>query len=200
MDSRKHAMQNRILLAAVQCLEQGGLEAVTVRNVTDLAGVNGAAVNYHFGSKENLLLQVSHRCVGVSFVEPLREMDRLLAEMPSRRSAIVRFLSHYLREMLSQTRALEVCFHNALIRQDYSDGTFPAIQQLLEGFLERARPILKPGSEEELRASVVQIWSTIFLIALIPQGFDGFKGSRFVDSEDVDGYVSRLAEHYFLPG
>lgn len=53
---RKDAMQ-RIILAAIDIINTGGSSAVTIRRVAEAADVNSAALNYYFGSKENLIQQ-----------------------------------------------------------------------------------------------------------------------------------------------
>ena len=54
--------QGQILLAAESLFIKHGFEATTLRQITAAAGVNLAAVNYHFGSKEALLQEVfKHR-------------------------------------------------------------------------------------------------------------------------------------------
>lgn len=45
----------RILRSAEKIFALGGFRAMTLREVTNEAGVNLAAVNYHFGSKTNLM-------------------------------------------------------------------------------------------------------------------------------------------------
>ncbi len=45
----------RILRAAEKIFARGGYRAMTLREVTNEANVNLAAVNYHFGSKTNLM-------------------------------------------------------------------------------------------------------------------------------------------------
>lgn len=47
--------RKRILRAAEKIFAHGGYRAMTLRDVTSQAKVNLAAVNYHFGSKSNLL-------------------------------------------------------------------------------------------------------------------------------------------------
>lgn len=47
--------RTRILRAAEKIFARGGYRAMTLRQVTEEAGVNLAAVNYHFGSKTNLM-------------------------------------------------------------------------------------------------------------------------------------------------
>jgi AcrR family transcriptional regulator len=50
--------RRRLLTAAVKLFSRAGLEATSVRELAREAGVNIAAVNYYFGSKENLYLEV----------------------------------------------------------------------------------------------------------------------------------------------
>jgi len=50
--------KSRILAAAEALFAEKGYAAVSVREITHAAGVNLAAVNYHFGGKENLYLEV----------------------------------------------------------------------------------------------------------------------------------------------
>lgn len=48
----------KILTAAVKIVNTGGTDALTTRMVAETAGVNTAAVNYHFGTRANLLRKV----------------------------------------------------------------------------------------------------------------------------------------------
>lgn len=52
---------NRILDAAEELFAEKGVAATSVRNITEKAGVNVAAVNYHFDTKENLIRKVIER-------------------------------------------------------------------------------------------------------------------------------------------
>lgn len=53
--------RERILEAASEMFAERGVEAVSLRELTLRAGVNLAAVNYHFGSKEGVLAEVFAR-------------------------------------------------------------------------------------------------------------------------------------------
>lgn len=54
----RDATRDRIFLAAERLFAQKGFAAVSVRDITADAGVNLAAVNYHFGSKDALLYEI----------------------------------------------------------------------------------------------------------------------------------------------
>jgi AcrR family transcriptional regulator len=75
--------RTRILDAAEALFAERGFDATTVRDITEAANANVAAVNYHFGSKEALLRAVTDRVVG-----PLNARRReLLAELERRGDA-----------------------------------------------------------------------------------------------------------------
>ena len=59
-----HPTKTRILETAESLFARHGYAATSLRDITEAAGANVAAVNYHFGSKEALLVAVLDRTVG----------------------------------------------------------------------------------------------------------------------------------------
>ncbi|HAK56312.1 MAG: TetR/AcrR family transcriptional regulator [Vicinamibacterales bacterium] len=74
------ATKERILDAAEGLFANHGFAATSLRQITAVAEVNLAAVNYHFGSKEALLTAVFERRVVPVNQERLRLLDGLEAE------------------------------------------------------------------------------------------------------------------------
>nr|WP_067294866.1 TetR/AcrR family transcriptional regulator [Marinobacterium profundum] len=67
---------DKILQAASSLFAEQGFNDTTMRQITARADVNLAAVNYHFGSKERLILALADACI-----EPLvEELERVLVE------------------------------------------------------------------------------------------------------------------------
>jgi AcrR family transcriptional regulator len=69
--------QLRILDAAEELFMQHGFEGASMRMLTAKAGVNLAAVNYHFGSKDALIEAVFHRRLDAMNAERIAALDRL---------------------------------------------------------------------------------------------------------------------------
>jgi AcrR family transcriptional regulator len=61
MTAQHFSTKERILSAAEMLFAQFGFAGTSLRQVTSRADVNLAAVNYHFGSKENLVNEVFRR-------------------------------------------------------------------------------------------------------------------------------------------
>jgi AcrR family transcriptional regulator len=55
---KMEGMEDRILEAAVACIEEYGVHRLTVRRIAAKAGVNTAAINYYFRTKEQLMDKV----------------------------------------------------------------------------------------------------------------------------------------------
>jgi AcrR family transcriptional regulator len=85
--------QIRILDAAEELFMQHGFEGASMRMLTAKAGVNLAAINYHFGSKDALIEAVFRRRLDVMNAERIAQLDRLEQEAagaPLMAEAIIR--------------------------------------------------------------------------------------------------------------
>ena len=76
----QHETRRRILDAAEELFMQHGFEGASMRLLTAKAGVNLAAVNYHFGSKDALIEAVFKRRLDPMNAARLAELDRLEKE------------------------------------------------------------------------------------------------------------------------
>lgn len=70
----------QIIRAAEKLFADKGFRAMTLRDVTREAQVNLAAVNYHFGSKRNLMHEVIRARIEPINVERLERLDALIAQ------------------------------------------------------------------------------------------------------------------------
>ena len=125
--------QLRLLDAAEELFMQHGFEGASMRMLTARAGVNLAAVNYHFGSKDALIEAVFRRRLDPMNAQRLAELDRLEAEAdgkPLAAEAIIRaFLGASLRMV-----------------EDARNGGRNFTRLLGRAYTEPAKPILPLGN------------------------------------------------------
>jgi len=74
--------KDRILGAAEELFAQFGFAGTSLRQVTSRADVNIAAVNYHFGSKDNLVNEVFRRRMDEMSAQRLARLRAAMAEHP----------------------------------------------------------------------------------------------------------------------
>ena len=81
--------KDRILGAAEELFAQHGFAATSLRQVTGLAAVNIAAVNYHFGSKENLVNEVFRRRMDEMSAARLNQLEQARGSQPGDLRAVL---------------------------------------------------------------------------------------------------------------
>lgn len=102
----------RILAAAEMLFAKHGLSKPSLRTITERAGVNLAAVNYHFGSKEELILAVFERLSRRINARRVAELEALLADaaakgaVPTLRDVVACFVRVYVEPRPEENSAL----------------------------------------------------------------------------------------------
>jgi len=98
------ATRDSLLDAAEALFAEHGFTRASVRAITDAAGANVAAVNYHFGTKLDLIKAVLERRVGPLNLERLRRLQACAtAGSPSLESIVAAFVEPAL-EMVRKER------------------------------------------------------------------------------------------------
>lgn len=104
MDALSQDTKSRILDAAESLFMEHGFEATSLRQLTAAAGVNLAAVNYHFGSKEELFQAVLTRRLDPMNQERIDLLARYEREAGARPLTCERILSAMLIPALRLSR------------------------------------------------------------------------------------------------
>ena len=98
--------RERLLDAAERLFARFGFEGASLRQITGEAGANLAAVNYHFGSKQELVRAVIERRLRPINEERLRRLDALEAASanPELRDLVLNFIEPALSVGLREGR------------------------------------------------------------------------------------------------
>ncbi len=89
-----------ILNAAERCFGENGFDGVSLRTITEVAGVDLALVNYHFGSKENLLHEVIARRARVVHEERVRALELARQKAGTQSPSIEAIVTAFLEPLL----------------------------------------------------------------------------------------------------
>jgi AcrR family transcriptional regulator len=89
-----------ILNAAERCFGDDGFDGVSLRAITEVAGVDLALVNYHFGTKENLLREVIARRAHIVHEERVGALELARHDAGSRSPSIEAIVTAFLDPLL----------------------------------------------------------------------------------------------------
>jgi AcrR family transcriptional regulator len=183
--------KDKILDAAEHLFGEQGYSETSLRHIIADAGVNLAAIHYHFGSKEDLLLQLVHRRAEPINLARLDALARFEAEAGNGPVAVEKILEAFLAPA-AQAAAL----HPELLRlmgRMHVEGCMPVgiqheFEPMINRFIAAMRRTLPDLTEQEL------LWrlragagATAFTMLKAP-----------ADSEDLNRLVERLI--VFLSG
>jgi AcrR family transcriptional regulator len=190
--------KSRLLMAAIACIEEVGISAVTTRLIAAKAGTNIAAINYYYASKDQLIDRSLEYSRSEAFVNPLAEFDQFVAQGAAPREALRSVIRAMLRDSLRYPRVAFAHFRDAIENQDY-DGI--AVRQFNQ-FLVQLESRLSPTPSQELnqarRTRLAQIWLTISLNAMAPELLRPFTGQDLTVDRDLDRYVDQLLVGVFI--
>ncbi|AWQ07981.1 TetR/AcrR family transcriptional regulator [Bordetella bronchiseptica] len=191
-----------ILETAEQLFAQQGHDGTSMRQITSAAGVNLAAVNYHFGSKEALVQAVLKRRLEEVNRERLRLLDELEAaagSAPLKPSQIVdAFFGTLLRlaaspdhagksflPLLERTMTDPSGFIRALFAEEYAD------------VMERYKNALFAALPGVPRAEIM--WRFQFMLGATSYAIMGTDTLRFVTGWTFDQAEPPDNPHWLLP-
>jgi TetR/AcrR family transcriptional regulator, regulator of cefoperazone and chloramphenicol sensitivity len=145
----------KLINAAGEVFAERGLHAATIKQITDRAGVNTAAINYHFSDKFELYAAVIRYALSITPVA--RSAGRSAGSPDDRLRA---FIADVIDDLYDPSRP---AWRSTLLAQEFSQPT-AAIDAVMDELLRPqenfvatiVRDILGPGASEEqvLRATM----------------------------------------------
>ena len=188
---RAEITRGKLLEAAEAAFSARGFDAVTVREIEELAGVQRNLVRYHFGNKKALWKAVVGRLIGLL---PLPQEDVAEEsdehEEGGRRARLASLIRGYVR-----FSAANPAFHRLMLQEGKQDSW--RIRFLADAYLEPAMLRLRRIVEAELRLSDEEFlhWYYLFVgagpmpFSMAPEAF-----ALFGVSTDCEAVIERHAE------
>jgi len=189
--------KDRILDAAESLFAEKGYKAVTVREIVRAAGCNVAAVNYHFGQKRKLYLQVFES----RWIPRAKNVQQTFRQYLERRGAndtadIVRALAvAFLEGPLDEEERIR---HNQLMAREMAQPSeaFDLIaKKVMRPFMREVLGLLRKSlptrlNEDDLMLSVLSIFSQILYFSFARTPVSMFTGKKYTPA-----FRAILCEH-----
>ncbi|MBX7220234.1 MAG: CerR family C-terminal domain-containing protein [Blastocatellia bacterium] len=137
-------VRTRLLTAAEKLFAQHGPAATSIRDLAREAQVNVAAINYYFGSKENLYLETLRQAFRASR-EVMPRFDALAQEaqatgtVEAAHTALRLYIEEFMKSLFVSDESDR---HMRLMAREMSDPT-PALDAVIDEFIEPKSNILK---------------------------------------------------------
>jgi AcrR family transcriptional regulator len=149
-DPRSAATEAKLLQGTLACLRSRGLAATTSRDIAAAAGVNVAAITYHFGSKDELVARALLQAVR-AWLEPARQVLARGADDPA---VIAVEAIELLRRSFDQARELLPAYFEALLQAP----RHAALHQGVEELLGELRALLRNAMQQQQAAGLLPAW------------------------------------------
>jgi AcrR family transcriptional regulator len=192
MAEKNPKVRARIVEAAVTCIERDGLEATGIREIAREAGVNSAAINYYFGSKDGLIALALESTLDQAFGEVLSDFEKQRASGLDIQAAFTKVLEDYLVHSTQFPRIAYAHLRDALVKQAYDSLAVKRLNAFLAELAPRLAPAIPHLSDTELRIALSQIWAALVTLGMLPGLFQGFVPLDFTREEDRRLWVRQL--------
>src|ERR1700726_3230218 len=185
--------RDKILLAAGQVFAEQGFEGATIRAITERAGVNVAAVNYHFRDKAELYTRVV-----VDACSARAAWRDVIAEAPNSPEERLRSLIfHFLESLLDPDRA---AWKRWLMAREMANPT-SALDELVEKNIRPFRnEFLLPTLRELTGGKLNRRQLSLISISVMGQCHYLLQGQPIIERLNPDfkigrGEIAEIAEH-----
>jgi len=193
-----HETRTRILDAAEELFMLHGFEGTSMRLLTSKAGVNLAAVNYHFGSKDALIEALFRRRLDPMNAARIAELDRLESEAKGRALAPAEVIRAFVGQSLRHMEDTKSGGRNfiRLLGRTYTEPTKPIrvlIGQLYAPTMERYKNALERALPHMPREELV--WRMHFMFGTLSYTLAATDTVQLIAGcKPEDRYDARLLE------
>ncbi|HYD55376.1 MAG TPA: TetR/AcrR family transcriptional regulator [Burkholderiales bacterium] len=193
-----HGTRTRILDVAEELFMQLGFEGTSMRVLTTKAGVNLAAVNYHFGSKDALIEAVFRRRLDPMNAQRIKELDELEAQAKGKALEPDAVIRAFVRPGLSHLEDTKGGGRNfiRLLGRTYTEPNKPIrvlIGQLYAPAMERYKKALERALPQMQRDELV--WRMHFMFGTLAYTLAATDTVQLIAGcKPEDRYDARLLE------
>jgi AcrR family transcriptional regulator len=183
-------VRNKLLEAVIKLISQKPADKISIREIAKEAGTNSAAINYHFGNKENLIVQANkHYWMKLCQIyKDILEEDQLTVEKAEEYS---KKIMDYYFESIGVLRTEQNSLMNFGMDEDTKDRInlqFNAIKHIIKS--------LKPEvSDMDLMVKAIRYFSSLAHPVLWSEMYEKLVPQDVVLDDLITIYIKDLIEN-----
>ena len=168
VNQEQESVEDKIVNAAIECIERYGIKGTTNRRIAALAGVNSAAINYYFRSKDILV----KRCMQVTLENAFGEHE--FEDLPdgSAEERLEAMFDHLLEGGTRYPGIARAHFYELIAEGKYDSLTVQKLNEFSDRLQQDMREHGARPSDGELKLACLQISSAVMLMILAPRLFE----------------------------
>ena len=184
--------KEKILQTTLQIISTEGVKGINIRKIAKISGVNIAAINYHFKSKENLINDTL-KIFGKKMETTFAELDTLPLSPKEK-------LKHFLLSFSDSQIKYPGFMRSQIERISHGDDMTPkAVENMKLGrkvLLKLIKAITKEESEEKLSMILFQLMSGIMLPILYGKYMEEIYEFNFLDDKTRERFIMLAIEKF----
>lgn len=186
------SMEEKIINTAIECLEKYGVSGTTNRVIAQEAGINSAAINYYFRSKEVLIQKAMERSMDHAF----DWNDFADAPGLTPRERCYNIFAHLIEGGLNFPGITRAHFHDLLINGDYEALVVKRLNHFTRQLCDDLQTHGYTGKRKNLELACMQIMNAAFMSILVPHLYKDSLGLDMSDKATRERYLENLVEKF----
>jgi len=184
------SIEVKIIEAAIECVEEFGLKGATNRRIAEKAGVNLAAINYYFRSKENLMDKVMETTLHNAF--DWEDIEKLPGDTARERCIAV--FDGLIKGGCDYPGITRAHFYDLITEGNYDSLAIKKFNEFLSRLVVDLKQRGTGKTDSELKLACSQITMACFMVIIAPQLCKESLGIDLRDEKTRQTFVSDLAE------
>lgn len=182
----------KIIMAVISCIEKEGVHSVTTRSIAREAGVNIAAINYYFGSKEKLV-EEAFEYITKDFMMDCRNI--IEKKDSSKQEIINEFLGYIFTGCIGYPNVMRAFFYDPFISNKYDSPMVKALNEVMNMLYERLSGDIDERNKDELKDVLLETITSCMFIGIFPDYFNKLTDMDPKNPENLSRYVEKLTKN-----
>lgn len=188
MTENEISTEQRIIAAAVECIERYGIQETTNRKIAEIAGVNNAAINYYFRSKDALVQRVMEETLKNAF--DWEDFSKLPYGSPRERCIAV--FSDIMTGGINFPGITRAHFYDLFANGDYNNLGIKKYAEFVEHLACELQDLGATQSPAELRLALMQIAAAVIMVIIAPGMYTDQFQFDLRNVEDRTSFITSL--------